>query len=417
MVTTPTTRPTWRDPERVFLASHGFMAIPEWAFFVTATVWWTLDLGLNPLRLVLLGTVLESVLLLSEVPTGVVADRYSRKWSIVIGSALEGSAMILLVSTTNFGVMLLAQALYGVAWTFGSGADVAWLNDELAAQHGAPPADRRVSRILVRRHYWTMMAGFVGIVPGVVLGQWSLRGTMALCGVTLILGSAALAFVMTDHHRFGDDEDELHALSIFREGFRVARRVRPVRLLLVVMLLAGLGAEALDRLGYKRFLDNGDYGDGSLLATGLLFGILAFLAVVVNKIVERTLNRGANLAALSAVLLTVSMVGALLVGLAPALGIAVGLAIQDPCRESLDPVTMAWGNTFAPSGSRATVLSFVSLSHGVGEVVGGVALASLAELAGLRWAMIGAAAIWLAGAAVANAARGETAEPVTTGGG
>lgn len=44
--------------------------------------------GLNPLQLVLVGTVLELTVFLFEIPTGLVADVKSRKLSIIIGYLL-----------------------------------------------------------------------------------------------------------------------------------------------------------------------------------------------------------------------------------------------------------------------------------------------------------------------------------------
>ena len=50
--------------------------------------------GLNPLQLVLVGTTLELSVFLFEVPTGVVADVYSRRLSIIIGMFLIGLGFI-----------------------------------------------------------------------------------------------------------------------------------------------------------------------------------------------------------------------------------------------------------------------------------------------------------------------------------
>ena len=46
--------------------------------------------GLTPVQLILVGTVLEISAFVFEVPTGIVADVYSRKLSIIIGYILMG---------------------------------------------------------------------------------------------------------------------------------------------------------------------------------------------------------------------------------------------------------------------------------------------------------------------------------------
>ena len=53
-------------------------------------VYHTVSVGLTPIQLVTVGVVLESMTLLFEIPTGVVADAYSRRWSVIIGLFLDG---------------------------------------------------------------------------------------------------------------------------------------------------------------------------------------------------------------------------------------------------------------------------------------------------------------------------------------
>lgn len=396
-------RGRWNEPERVFVALGVSLEATIWAFYLAAIVWWTVDLGLGPLRLVLLGTVLEAVLLVGEVPTGVVADRYSRKWSVVIAYFIMGSSMVLAVATTNYAVMLAAQALFGIGWTFRSGADVAWLTDEVAARDvGAKPD---VSSLIIRRHRLGLIGSIGVVLVTMALGQWSLRGVIVITGIWIMLTGVWLAVAMTDHFRAGQPAGTGPGVrTILRDGFATARRVRSVRLLMFVMVLVGLGAEALDRLGVKRFLDDGDFGDDSLLFTGVLFLVLAVLAASVVWTVERAVLGGFDLAALAVVLLVVASVGAFVAALAPVVGIAVGIALQDPCREALDPVSTAWANAHAPDETRATVLSFVSQAHGVGEAAGGVLLASLAEFTGVRAAIFVAAVLWAVAAVVSRLA-------------
>jgi len=78
--------------------------------------------GLSPLQLVLVGTVLEATCFLFEVPTGIVADLYSRRLSIIIGFLLIGAGFILEGSVPTFAAVLATQVLWGIGYTFTSGA-------------------------------------------------------------------------------------------------------------------------------------------------------------------------------------------------------------------------------------------------------------------------------------------------------
>lgn len=75
------------------------------------SVFLILQVGLDPLQLVLMGTILEVSYLLFEVPTGIVADTLSRKWSIVIGYVGTGIAFVMLGSADSFGVAALTGPL------------------------------------------------------------------------------------------------------------------------------------------------------------------------------------------------------------------------------------------------------------------------------------------------------------------
>jgi hypothetical protein len=49
--------------------------------FTLSLVYYVKDVGLSPLQMVLVGTVLEASCFLFEIPTGIVADLYSRRLS------------------------------------------------------------------------------------------------------------------------------------------------------------------------------------------------------------------------------------------------------------------------------------------------------------------------------------------------
>lgn len=392
-----------RHPERLFIAQGVMFDAATWSFYLAAIVWWTVTLGYGPVQLVLLGTVLEVTALVCEVPTGVMADRFSRKWSVVTAFAIMAGAMVLAAVTTNFGVHLVAQGLWGLGWTFKSGADVAWLTDERTALRrstGEATAEALdESPVILRRHRLGFVGGIAALLLVAAFGSQNEPGVIIVSGLALGVATIGLAFAMTDTYRTtrtegGDGASTPSTREILRDGLRVSRRVRPVRILLIAMVLLGLGGDVLDRLGYKQFLDEGDFGNDSLLFTTVLFLVLAVVGLIGISTVERLSKAGRNLAGLMVALLVIAAAGAGVAALAPALGIAVGLGMQDAAREAFDPVSTAYANSHAPEASRATVLSFVGLAHGVGEAVGGIALAALAEATSIRVAILVTAALW-----------------------
>ena len=142
---------------------------------VLFSVFLIVELGLGPLQLLLMGTVLELSYLLFEVPTGVVADTVSRRLSVVIGLVGSGAAFILLGLSGSFAVAMVSQAMWGVFATFQSGADVAWLTDEIGEEAAQP--------MYLRGEQWGQVGALVGIVAGVAIAAVTdLRTPILLSG-------------------------------------------------------------------------------------------------------------------------------------------------------------------------------------------------------------------------------------------
>ena len=71
--------------------------------------------------------------LIFEIPTGIVADYFSRKASVIIGFFLNILSIVIFIVMKDFMWFALAQVLFGVAETFYSGADTALIYDNLKA--------------------------------------------------------------------------------------------------------------------------------------------------------------------------------------------------------------------------------------------------------------------------------------------
>ena len=93
----------------------------------------------EPFQLVLLGTVMELSILLFEIPTGIVADLYSRKWSVAISFVVVGAAYALSANADVYWLLVLSQIMVGFGSTFVTGAETAWITDELGSAEEAEP--------------------------------------------------------------------------------------------------------------------------------------------------------------------------------------------------------------------------------------------------------------------------------------
>ena len=390
------------DPARVYVRVIGFTEGLEWGFWLAASVWWIVILDLSPIQLVAMGAVLEVSVLISETPTGVVADLVSRRRSVVIAQVLMGLAYIWAVVSFNYWVILPAQALFGIGWTFRSGADTAWVTDELNGLGRGD--DDEIEKLLVRKHRFGILTALVSLSATMLIGTLtSVRTVAVIIGLVTIVVAGYLRLVMREDHFTPGREEERGFVETLRAGMRVVVTRPRLRVLVGVIVVLDMGSEAFDRLGHKFFLDNGGWDDDSLIGLGVLFLVLAVAGLGVNALAARALETGSGVARLASLLLLVAAIGATItMSTTMLIFIGLGLMLQDSTREALWPVLEGWANRDAPSEVRATVHSLMGQVTAMGELAGGLALGALAQATSVRLVLAIAAVLWFVAAGLAT---------------
>jgi DHA3 family tetracycline resistance protein-like MFS transporter len=352
-----------------------------------------LELGLDPLQLVLMGTVLEGTYLLCEVPTGVIADTFGRRASIVIGLIGTGLAFLVLAIADSFAVALLSQVLWGVFATFQSGADVAWLTDEI----GEEPA----REYYVRGEQVWHGAALAGIAASVALGSIDLRLPILLCGAGYVALGVFLARRMPEE-RFKRREralgERVHEglARTFREGVAQVRAHHVLLLIVVVAALHGASTEGFDRLSDLHVLcdvglpgigtpcDGGDVQVGFDLVVwfGVLDGVALLLGFGGLQLLRtRThLSGHAYVARVLAVIDGVLIAAVVVFGLSHAFWLAVATFWAAGALRSIrEPLFTAWVNQGLESATRATINYLATQADAIGQAAGGPVLGIIAR--------------------------------------
>ncbi len=78
------------SPITVFYIRNLFDAFNSGLIFTSIYAFNVRTIGMSPFQLLMIGTVIMVTGFLFETPTGVVADLYSRKLSVIIGGVLIG---------------------------------------------------------------------------------------------------------------------------------------------------------------------------------------------------------------------------------------------------------------------------------------------------------------------------------------
>jgi MFS transporter, DHA3 family, tetracycline resistance protein len=402
------------DAEKLYYALEFALATPTW---LVMSLYLVSVLHLSPLQLVLMGTAMEGTIFFCEIPTGVVADTYSRRLSLVIGFVGIGVAWLLVGVVSSAPVVIGLWALWGVSYTFTSGAYEAWITDEVGID--------RVPTVFLRGARFTYAGSFVGLFAFVGLGVVSLRAAVICSGAVTIACGIACAFLMpeTGFTRSRRAVGETALAELRRGVITGGRYIRGQRLLLLLIgiaLIGGMGAEAFDRLKEAHFIRDVGLPSAGHFQPVIWFGAFSVVSMVfgffgvgrLRKRFERTGTFGVARLLFAATALVIG--GELAFALTRSAAVAVfALLLIYLVNRLSGPLWSIWVNQqITDSSVRATVLSMTGQADAIGQAAGGPVLGLIGNLWGIRAALTtGALVLTPALGLYARALRHGGAEP------
>lgn len=364
-----------QNPIRIFLIISGGQAFFNALIFTINLIYQAETVGLNPLQLVLVGTTLELTAFLFEVPTGIVADVYSRRLSVIIGTALVGCGFLLEGSIPLFWTVLGAQVLWGIGYTFTSGALQAWLAAEIDNEEAIGAVFLRASQV---RH----VAGFVGIGVSVWLAQTWLQLPIILGGslylvlaIYLLLAMPEEGFVPTPSK---ERETWKQMAATARRGVHTLRGHQVLLILMGLSLVSGLYSEGYDRLWTPHLLDNFRFPVLFGLSSVVWFGIIqagsSVLGIAANELAHHLRATAEDIRTVNGLTLLYGLLLASLLLLAWAGNFWLALLalwVISLSRSTIGPLEEAWIVRNTENQQRATIISLWGQMNAIGQVAGG----------------------------------------------
>jgi Major Facilitator Superfamily len=385
------------DPVRVYLVLAFVQSVCFSLFFTVQLVYHATVVGLDPLQMILVGTVLEIVCFVFEVPTGVVADVHSRRLSVLVGLAMMGCSYTLEGGVAQFWAALVSQVLWGLGYTFTSGAHQAWITDEIGEAAAGP--------VFLRYRKAWLLGGVTGTVLAAGLALVHIQIPMLLAGLGMFVLVAALAIVMPERHMRAARPER----SAFRQmtatagaGLRLAAASPVVRVILLISLVTGLAAEAYDRLAVPSVLarfefpqvfgaDQPAFWFGVSGLIGMLIGVAA--AEVFGRRYARFLGPGVP-ARLLACLGALDIAALAVFAVCGHLWLAFAMMwVRRVLATISEPVQTAWLNRGLDPTVRATVLSMAGQANSIGQAAGGPVFGVIGTAVSLATALVGSAGL------------------------
>lgn len=385
------------DAYRLFLWMSAGNALFSAFVFSVMMVWQVEVVGLTPLQLVLTGTVLEVTIFLFEVPTGIVADVYSRRLSLIIGYFIIGVGFLISGLYATFEATLLGSALWGFGYTFTSGAFQAWITDEVGID--------QAGRGFVRSAQIGHVVGIVGALIATALGSLMLNLPMILGGLLYMAMAVFLMCVMPERGFKPAPREERNSWQqmgkVFVDGTRAVRGNPILLAIMGIGLFVGLYSEGYDRLNTEHLLSfelplPGGLNLPSVVWINLLGIAGGLLGTFALQVVMKRLKTDDDRAlARASIIINTLLVGGL-IGFALAGNFALAVIctwVVGIMRTLSEPIEANWINRQIDSSVRATVISMRGQVDAIGQMAGGPPVGLVGERLGVRAALLTSAAL------------------------
>jgi MFS transporter, DHA3 family, tetracycline resistance protein len=351
--------------------------------FVVTSLYEATVAGLTPVQLILVGTTLEVSAFLFEVPTGIVADVYSRRLSIIIGYVLIGVGFLVEALFPAFLPILLAQVIWALGYTFTSGASQAWITDEVGEDDA--------NKLFLRATRVGLFAALIGMGLATLIGANNVALPLQVGGIGVMLIGVTLAVIMPEtgfHPTPREDRNTWqHMWHTFRQGTDAVRSKPRLMSIVGVGLFYGIYSEGFDRLWVKHLLDTFElpilFGGNQVAFFAVLRIVATVITIFAVRFVEKRVDTSSPMSIGRAMLIVTGLISVSLIGFALSSVLILSLLLYlsiDVLRDIAGPLQTAWVNKKLDSRIRATVHSMFGQVDAIGQVMGGPIVALIAAV-------------------------------------
>lgn len=190
--------------------------------------------GFSPVEAYILVSVQEAALIFLEVPTGIIADRISRKFSVALGYVVTALPFVFMPWVNSFWLIFLLFFFKAIGKALVSGAQQALLYDTLAELGRTS----EYKYIMTKTKVLTLVFASFTFLAGGLLAQWGLiEWTMVLPFPFMLVGG--IATYMSIEPAVSVNAKKLQETTYLKHAFEASKSLlRSPYLLLIALVFA-----------------------------------------------------------------------------------------------------------------------------------------------------------------------------------
>lgn len=338
-----------------------------------------LDIGLTFFQIALISGIRSIVSLIFEIPTGVIADKYSRKFSVILGYILTAISLALIPIWDSFVVIAIIFAFDSLFETLVSGADRAWAVD-LIENRDKSLLDKYFLRTRLFRNIGMVIAP---LAASYVVAVSSMRNLWFIFAGGIILSTIILSFaeeIKIARNKAASVKSQINEVT--RDCWQTVKYAlsHSILILLFMGIFIFYFVDEISSLAWTPYIEKNGF---SLPLIGYLFSIIAALGIILPLLAQWLLKKKSKLFILFSSAIGYATLLIIAGKISSALLIAFIFILFSSIDEIFLPLEEALTNQFINSQQRASVLSLKSITESLASIIGapiaGVILGFISE--------------------------------------
>ncbi len=330
--------------------------------------------GLTLLQISLIESIVIGSIFLMEVPTGILADRLGRKWSIAASTFFLMCAEFIFIFARSFEWYIVIALLTGTGFAFASGAIEALVYDSLPAGGREDAMKRAMGRLNSTSQLAFVIAPILG---GLIIGDARAENFIPAIALTVLaLGIGLLVCFSLREPAAATAEERPGSLTLLRTGFGLLasnRRLR--RLAMLVVFSTPFTATLVTTLAPPYLVQN----EASPFVVGLTLSLGSLLAVITQRNAWKLEAWLGQARAVALLILLPGLMYWLLAAAAGPFATVLLVIFMYGANDMKAPLFSAYQNALIPSENRATVLSLINMFASLFIAIGAPMYAALAQ--------------------------------------
>ena len=308
---------------------------------------------LNYAEILTLSAVLSLTVLLFEIPTGIIADKYGRKISLVFSSIFFMFSMSIYLLAHNFWLFGLAFVLLGIGITFGSGATEALIYDSLKKVNKKSEMRKSMGHFMSAEVLAGMVTPPIASFIAKDLLQWQFN---LLIYFTIISYFIAFILILTLKD-IKSKKQEVEKFDFSFNDLKLLRKNHKFTRLAINKILVGVAMSSFVLLWQPQFQASGV----PIKLFGIFLALGSFGIFIVNQRIE-WISKIAKSGTLLFISSIAAVIGFILLGviLNPVVSILVYIILRIIV-SIREPILSQHINDSIKSKKRAAILSLISM--------------------------------------------------------